>query len=647
MAATTEGLYVSYNAGTSWTKKLDVPMVTDILINPVDTTQILAACGVFKSDNYGLYRSTDGGANWSKVTVGFPASYSGKVILGGSASSPDIVYASVGAVDISGGGQTTNLLRSDNKGETWEVMSTQDYSLYQYWFAHYVMVHNTDPNKLLTAGVDVWRSTNGGRNLGKVSDWSKWNFNAVIGGSEGSTPNFAHADHHDAVSDPDNPEVVYLATDGGVFRTDDFGTSYKGLNWGLQTTQFYSITTGQDDSLAIGGGLQDNTTVFYKGGKQWRKAIGGDGMMTRYALNNDKEVYGSTPFLGIYRSTDGGFNFEVSTNWQAGNPPRTNAHFLGPFAISTVKPNVVYAGGSIIYRSINKGVSWSTPYGSTPIQDSNMPISSIGLSYLDADKLVIATAPLNPSITLKPQVLISSDGGASFSNITGNLPDRLPIDVEFDPGNDKTFYVVFSGFGTGHVYRTTDAGATWENISGNLPNVPHSSIFIPIGRPDLLFVGNDLGVYVSQDGGTTWEDYNKGLPYPANVVDISYNYNTAKMQIGTHGNGVFAVSLSEFNIQSPLVVTGAESAKANDYKFASYPNPITNQANITYQLKATESVNLSIFDIQGRKITVLVNSRQASGVYQLQWNRKGVRPGVYKLVLQIGKKRVTRTLLVK
>ncbi len=160
-------------------------------------------------------------------------------------------------------------------------------------------------------------------------------------------------------------------------------------------------------------------------------------------------------------------------------------------------------------------------------------------------------------------------------------------------------------------------------------------------------MGNDLGVYVSEDGGTTWEAYNKGLPYPANVVDMSYNYNTAKMQIGTHGNGAFQVSLAEFNIQLPAVITGLETTTAADFKFTNDPNPVISEAKIAYRLDKKAAVNLTIYDAQGRRIRTLVNASQTAGVHQIFWNRTGILPGTYKMVLQIGKQRVSKHILVK
>lgn len=642
-AATSEGVYLSYDAGSHWKNVLNVPMVTDILINAADTTHLLASCGNFQSDQYGMYRSTDGGQNWSKITSGFPANYTGKVLMSASKAYPDIVYASVGGVSTADVPRTTYLMRSKDKGLTWELRSDKDYSVYQYWFAHFVLAHDADSSKVLTAGVDIWSSDDAGKSLFKRSDWAAWSFSTEIGGDEGKNGTYAHADHHDAVSDPNNPDIVYIATDGGVFRSTDFGKSYKALNGSLQTAQFYSISAGPKDSLAVGGGLQDNTSVFYKGGKAWGKAIGGDGTITRYG-GSDKEVYASAQYLALFRSDDGGENFNRLINWQQGNPAYSGTHFVAPYAISPANFNVIYAGGGTIYRSANKGTTWVLPKGITPVHAQSMFINTIGLSHFSANTLAVATAPESPLITTKPKVMLSTNGGDSFSDVTSGLPDRLIIDIEFDPNDANTFYVVFSGFGSGHVYRTTDLGSTWENISGNLPDVPHSTIFAPNGTPGLLFAGNDLGVYVSQDGGSNWETFSKSLPYPANVVDIAYNYSTQMMTIGTHGNGAYQASLAEFSTQ---IVSGVTLAKNANFGLYNYPNPVTDETKIQYKLASSAQVKLMLYDMSGKTVATLVNQRQNQGEQTVIWKKKGALAGMYKLVLHINGQRITRSLQVR
>lgn len=641
-AATSEGVYVSYDAGGHWTNTLKVPMVTDLWINTNDTTQILASCGNFKSDQYGLYRSVNGGKTWTKATTGFPASYNGKVLLSSSKAYPGIVYASVGGVDLAAASQTTYLMRSKDQGITWELRSTNDYGLWQYWFAHFVLAHDADSNKVMAAGVDIWLSENAGETMTKASDWTKWSFDTEIGGIEGTTANYAHGDHHAAVSDPGNPNRVYIATDGGVFRTDDFGKTYVGLNGGLQTTQFYSMACAQQDSLGIGGGLQDNASVFYKGNKTWRRVVGGDGTITRYG-SSDQEVYVSAQFLALFGSTDGGQNFNRLINWRSGNPIFSGAHFIAPYAVSPVNNQVLYAGGGTIYKSSNRGNSWQLPRGVAEVQNKDMPIASIGLSYFDENILAVATAPANPTVSLKPQILISTNSGVTFSDVTANLPDRLAIDIAFDPNEPNTLYVVFSGFGSGHIYRTTDLGATWQNISGNLPDVPHATIFIPQGKKDLLFVGNDLGVYLSRDGGDNWEQFNKGLPYPASVVDFGYSYIHQKLRVGTHGHGAYEVSLAEFDIEPISNVLLASGG----FGLSNFPNPVVSSTKIQYRLPTDAQVILGIYDITGKKISSLVNGRQAQGLHQVTWTKNGMMAGVYKLILQVNGQRMVHNIVVE
>lgn len=568
MAATTEGVYISYNSGTSWANTLNVPMVTDLLINAQDTTQILAACGNFQSENYGLYRSTDGGKNWSKVINGFPAVFDGKVLLSASAASADTVYASVGAAHTTQGIRSSLYVSAD-RGISWTLKSTSNYAAYQFWFSHYAMVHNADPTRLLAGGVDMFRFTNSGDNIVKASDWRLINFTSGIGEQEGTKSNYAHADHHEAVSDPNNPDVVYLATDGGVFRTDDFGVTYRSLNGGLQNTQFYSIASGQNTNSILWGGLQDNGSFIYQDNKTWHFSETGDGMKVLISPSNDQVIFDGRPWGAIRKSTDGGQTFGNFFRPVDINPIQLvvyHYHFKSPCEISPVNNQVMYAGSSVLAKSVDLGETW-VKTTTSPIQDTTMPVFSMGLSHHEVNTVAVATAPSLVSTNLKPQVFITNNGGTFFTNITAGLPDRIASQIEFDPNDANTLYVVFSGFDSGHVYRSKDKGNTWEDISGNLPNVPHADIFVPKNMPGLLFVGNDIGVFVSRDGGKSWENFNNGLPYPANVEDIAYNSATNKMQIGTHGNGVFETSLDEFYQEINLKAGGADIVNGGTVDF--------------------------------------------------------------------------------
>ncbi|MFQ5570721.1 MAG: WD40/YVTN/BNR-like repeat-containing protein, partial [Rhodothermales bacterium] len=162
-AATTEGVLVSRDAGATWQTALDVLMATDVLVHPVDTSIVFAACGNLGSPGHGIYRSLDGGATWAQLTNGLPSSYGGKALLALHEGNPDLMYASIGNGNTSGAG--TWLARTFDRGDTWEVVSTEDYSTFQGWFAHFVGIHPRDPQRIIAGGVNLWRSSNGGITL--------------------------------------------------------------------------------------------------------------------------------------------------------------------------------------------------------------------------------------------------------------------------------------------------------------------------------------------------------------------------------------------------------------------------------------------------------------------------------------------------
>ncbi len=196
-AGTTEGVFVSYDNGDTWQQKSSVAMVTDLIINPNDTNKVLMACGNFGSPHYGIYRSTNAGNNWTKITNGLPAEYSGKALFSFYKKNPQIVYASIG-----GGLSGTWLCKSNDFGESWQIVSTEDYAKYQGWYSHIVIVNNEDSNKILAAGVEIYKSTDGGVTLNQKSYWWKWYFGRTIAGEEEGPPDYSHADNHCFAYDP-------------------------------------------------------------------------------------------------------------------------------------------------------------------------------------------------------------------------------------------------------------------------------------------------------------------------------------------------------------------------------------------------------------------------------------------------------------
>ena len=450
-AATTDGVYRSADAGATWTRKLSVVMATDVIVHPTDPNIVLAACGNLSSAGHGIYRSTDDGDSWTQIVGGgVPASWGGKAQFGVTPADPNVVYASIGN-GFSSAGAFTWLLRSTNFGQSFTLQTTTDYSLWQGWFAHDVAVSPTDPTHVVCVGIDVWRSTSSGVSLQQTSDWGDY-FTGVIppGGPEGPA-SYSHADHHDVAFHPTVPDLVYLANDGGVFRSLDGGLTFEGVNGGYQSQQFYNGSTSHptDPGLAMGG-LQDNASAIYHGspGAWSRWVLGGDGGWCAIDPTDPDTVYATAQYLFVGRSDDGGVSFSDVSPPDQGGP----VAFIAPLLLAPSDPSVLYGGSDHLFRSTNGGSSWSIRNGGSPV-DGN-PILAMAVAQEDEDVLYLATAPFSGSGSVHRTL----DGGGTLTDVTGTLPDRYPGDLTVDPSDEATVYVTFSGFGTSHVFRSTDYG---------------------------------------------------------------------------------------------------------------------------------------------------------------------------------------------
>ncbi|GAB4286151.1 MAG: exo-alpha-sialidase [Ignavibacteriaceae bacterium] len=619
-AATTEGVYKSFDAGENWFIVNDVVMGTDVVINSIDTNIVISAHGNFQSPGFGIYRSTDGGGNWTQITNGVPTNQNGKIQLAIYEPDPDIVYASIGNGFSSSEGASW-LCKSYDAGATWSIINTTDYSKWQGWFSHDVAVSPVNPDYIMVIGIEIWRSTNGGQNLTKESYGGVTLGRPPVGGPDGDE-NYVHSDAHDVVYHPTDPNIIYFGTDGGVFRSTDGGVTFRDCNGRLQTTQFYNgFSSSTIDSLFCLGGLQDNSTVIYDGSLAWTRNIGGDGSWTAINNQDDNIVFGSWQYLNILKSTDKGEDFDFSVS----PPSSANTCFIAPFILSPAAPSVMYAGNDKIYRSANSGQNWSATNGGAVI-DGN-PVFCMASSFTDPDFVYAGTAPY----TTRGQVFVTTNGGDNWINITGNLPDRYPTDLAVDPANHENVYVTFSGFGTSHLFKSTDAGNNWIDISAGLPDVPTSAVVVDPENPEIIYAGNDIGVYVSTDGGTHWIDFNDGLPDAVIVMDLSISPRNRKLRVATHGNGVYERKLVEAN------PSDADLTRLLPYEFyleQNYPNPFNPVTKIKYTVPVNQSgeealVLLKVYDLRGREVKTIVHRELPAGHYEVTFDASGLSSGVY------------------
>ncbi len=618
-AATTEGTYKSTNAGSSWNLMHNVIMATDVTLSTIDTNIVFVACGNLGSTGNGIYRSTDGGGTFAKLANGLPSSYGGKTLLAISPSSPNIIFASIGNGSNTGSG--TWLVRSTNNGDSWVTLSTSDYSTYQGWYSHFVVVHPTDTSKILTGGIDMWKSTNGGRNLLIKSDWSAWYFGTTPPGGPEGPSNYSHADHHAYAIHPTNPNTVYLANDGGIFRTTDFGETFSGCNGGYQTTQFYNgFSCSPIDTPLAMGGMQDNATAIRDSGVAWRRVIGGDGCWTAVHPANPDTLYGTSQNLNLLKSTNRGGGF-----FGIGVPGSSfPTSFAAPFVLSPSNPRIMYAGRDRVYRSTVGGGSWVAP--SNVALDGN-PLIALAVSPTDPNVVYAGTAPVNS----RSRLFASTNGGTNWANVTGTLPDRYPVDLHVDPSQPGTVYVAFSGYGTSHVFRSTDFGQSWADIGAMLPDVPTSAVVVDPIRSNTIYVGNDIGVYVSTNGGSSWAEFQSGLPEAVIVMDLTISSRNRMLRVATHGNGAYERRL----LESPTDV--AQTGTPADFRLEqNYPNPFNPTTTIMFVIGRQSSVRLTVFDLPGREVASLVDEAREPGEYRVSWDASGFPSGMYFYRIQAG-----------
>lgn len=503
-AATTEGMYKSTDAGGSWNNVWPVIMATDVVVHGTDTNRVLGAFGNLNTPSAGVYTTTDGGASWLPV-AGLPP-YSGKTQLHAYQSNPDWVYASV-CDSTTGIGA---LWRTTNFGSSWTQMSnssTNGIFGVQGWYSHYAAVHPTDSSQVFHAAVGASKSNDGG---------------VTFLGTSG-----LYSDNHGFAIDPTDPNVIYSANDDGIYRSTNFGQSFTDVGGGLQTGQLYKglASSTTDSNVALVQSQDHIPGYIYSGGLSWGRSAVDEAGWTVIDPSNDDIMYAINRYGGAaYKSTNGGASFFGLAGFDAGA-------WNSPIAVSPANPLTVYVGTTRIYRSTTGGTGFSDISG---LLDGGNPALCLGVPSTTLDTLYAGMSPMVNGTDVFRWV-----NGSGWTNITGTLPNRYPMDLRVDPTDAATVYIAMGGFGSGHVFKSTDAGANWTDITGTLPDAPTTSIAIDPLDPQVVYVGNDISVYVSTNGGSSWAGFGDGLPEGVIVSDLSISPSNRSIRVGTHGNGVY------------------------------------------------------------------------------------------------------------
>lgn len=481
----------------------------DVKRDPQDPNNLLAAAGYpWGSPSNGIYKSTDGGATWSRRTEGLPAVMTmGRSILAYFESDPAVVYCGVAGTFGGNGGLTLGIYRSLNGGDTWAQMSGSSPDIFtgQSWYDMMLAVHPENSALVYAAGVNMFRSTNSGYL------WTRIGYNV-------------HVDHHEFVFHPDDPSVVFAGTDGGIFMSYDGGDTWEERNTDYVTHQYYGFGNATIDTVLAFGGSQDNGTTRWRDSRDWDHVNGGDGGYCVVDWSDDNVVYVEYQRGWHRRSLNGGDSFHDINNGISGNGPWVTPVIQDPFESNTLYTT---AGAGQIYITTNRGDLWQ-PLG-IPLGGE---VASIGASPILPGRLYAAR---------ESAIYRKNPGSTTWTPVSAGLPSSSVTRVVPDIGNPDGVYATCSGFGGGHVYWSSSAGENWTDITGNLPNVPVQDLAINLYDATLLYAGTDLGVFHTTNHGQDWEIFGSGFPV-AVVDDLEMQARTGMLRVATHGRGLWQIS---------------------------------------------------------------------------------------------------------
>ncbi|MCP4723640.1 MAG: hypothetical protein GY863_01315 [bacterium] len=581
------GIYKTTNGGATWEKILYVDEKTaanDLVMDPTNPNVLYASFWQRVRERWndprnepgysgsGIFKTTDGGQNWTEINSGLPdAQYRGRIGIDICKTKPNVLYAYVdnydlgpepeaGATDAYGRTperriKGATIFRTDNSGSSWRQVSKEDqymgYLAATYgWVFAQMRVDPNDEDTIYVMGLALNISEDGGKTFRRLSGM--------------------HGDHHALWIDPDNSNYLVNGNDGGIDISYDKGENWKRFTDKLPVVQFFNISYDMASPFHVYGSVQDHGS--YRGavnigeatrGKRtirpvdFESAPGGEGSSHAIDPRDPNTVY-SAGFYGTIQRSDmsktttvryGNREYERTLTEgilplvPEGDPP-LRGQWVAPFIISPHDPDVIYHGMQYLYRSMHKGNNWEriSPdltyndpkyMGDIPFQ-TIMDISEspfkFGLLYVGTDD---------------GKVHITKDGGENWDEIMKGLPYRKHVSrivaSKYDPA---TVYMTQNGKRDddfeAYIWKSTDFGKNWVSIKSNIPCGPVNVIREDPQFRNILYVGTDIGVYITMDGGANWEVLGGDLPSTF-VSDMRIHPRDNIIIASTHGRGVWVM----------------------------------------------------------------------------------------------------------
>jgi photosystem II stability/assembly factor-like uncharacterized protein len=701
------GVFMTTDGGVTWNKTLFVDNqhgCSDLDIDPQNPNLLFAAVWRFErkawnhtsgSEKGGLFKSSDGGRTWKKITDGLPK-LMGRVGVKVAPSKPEVVYVVAESKE-------GVLFRSSDHGEKFTKVNETRGIVGRGFYYTDIRVDPTDENRVYSLSTNLWVSIDGGRTFR-------------------TTDNRIHPDHHGLWIDPLNPSTLWLANDGGVSVSYDRGATWSQFT-NLPLAQFYAIhADNRQPFYHITGGLQDNGTWTGPSRtrentgileKHWSMVSFGDGF---FAVSHPDD-----PDLLITESQGGSL---VLTNRRTGAAqsvaPSSERGFIDqvkyrfnwntPIVASPHGKLTVYVGSNVLFQSSDFGRTWEaispdlTTNNKDRLKPAGGPVWYDNSTAENTGTIVsIAESPVQKGHIWvgsdDGNVQVSLDAGKKWTNVAPNLPGVEPGEswvshVEPSRSAAATAYVAldrhFWDDYRPHIFKTTDNGKTFTRITQGLPDKAYVHVLREDPKnPNLLYAGTEMGLYFSWDGGQNWTTAKmKNLPNVA-VHDILVHPRENDLILGTHGRSVLilddATPLQQitpaiqakdthlFPVRHALRFSTNMGWNFDDKPFAG-PNP-PNGAMLFYHLKdkldAKAEAKVEVFDASGKKVREFKDISKEKGLNRAVWNLRydgaklrtqpdpeqlrfsdgpsgpKVLPGVYTVKLTLGKQTLEEKIEVR
>lgn len=616
-AAASDGIYKTTNAGTAWTK-VATGHFCDLEFHPNNPQIIYAATKDLFNGDAQIFVSNNGGSLFVQKTF---MTQNSRIALAVTPDYPDLLDAVV--ADETGG--MAGMIYSDDAGLTMNpyIFGSCTFNMLT-WDAGaqgcggqgsydlcYVM-HPNDYLEIWLGGVNLWATPDGGSNYYLQNYWST-NQNPGV-------PT-VHADKHALAFHPLNPNTLFQCNDGGIYKTTNSGQSWTDLSNGITNSEIYRIGVSQQTSNKVICGLQDNGSKLLTG-NNWNDVTGGDGMDCHIDYSNDNIQYASYAQGVLYRTTD---NWNTQTTISSNLPGgQQSGGWITPMAIDPNNPQTIYAGYDRIYKSTNRGNTWTSI--SPPLSASKLLTLTIAPSNSD----YIYTAS-------NDTLFVTNDGGQNWGYVVLSNTGTYITGLAVSNTNPAKMWVTMSGYANGDkVFKTTNGGNSFTNVSGTLPNVPANCIVYENGTADGLYVGTDVGIFYRDNTMSDWMPFNNQLPNVV-VADLDISYNDNKLWAATFGRGLWKSDLFSVSAGVPHVADIAS-------EISIFPNPATGLCYISTSQLSFKLQHVSIVNSIAEKVKEFTNPAAVSGAYY-QIDLAQLTSGIYFVNMLVNDNWVVKKLV--